>query len=42
MFNEAEFGDIKYTEPLLNNIHIVEPTLLVLNIGEQARTERGR
>ncbi len=27
-FNGAEFGDIKYTEPLLNNLHIVEPTLL--------------
>jgi hypothetical protein len=31
-FNEAEFGDIKYTEPLLNNLHIVEPTLLVLQL----------
>jgi len=31
-FDEAEFGDIKYTEPLLNNLHIVEPTLLVLQI----------
>jgi len=31
-FGEAEFGDIKYTEPLLNNLHIVEPTLLVLQI----------
>ena len=31
-FNEAEFGDIKYTEPLLNNLHIVEPTLLLLQI----------
>ncbi|MBN2138281.1 MAG: DUF2961 domain-containing protein [Sedimentisphaerales bacterium] len=29
-FNEAEFGDIKYTEPLLNNLHIVEPTLFIL------------
>ncbi len=27
-FDGAEFGDIKYTEPLLNNLHIVEPTLL--------------
>jgi len=33
-FNEAEFGDIKYTEPLLNNLHIVEPTLLVLRLGK--------
>jgi hypothetical protein len=31
-FDEAEFGDIKYTEPLLNNLHIVEPTLLVIKI----------
>jgi len=31
-FDEAEFGDIKYTEPLLNNLHIVEPTLLVLKL----------
>lgn len=23
----AEFGDIRYTEPLLNNLHILEPTL---------------
>ncbi len=28
-FSRAEYGDIKYTEPLLNNLHIVEPTLLV-------------
>ncbi|MGD8500503.1 MAG: hypothetical protein PVJ86_07630, partial [Phycisphaerales bacterium] len=31
-FNEAEYGDIKYTEPLLNNLHIVEPTLLVMKL----------
>jgi hypothetical protein len=31
-FNEAEYGDIKYTEPLLNNLHIVEPTLLVIKL----------
>ena len=31
-FDEAEFGDIKYTEPLLNNLHIVEPTLLALQL----------
>ena len=31
-FNGAEFGDIKYTEPLLNNLHIVEPTLLALKL----------
>jgi len=32
-FDEAEYGDIKYTEPLLNNLHIVEPTLLALKLG---------
>jgi hypothetical protein len=32
-FDEAEFGDIKYTEPLLNNLHIVEPTLLAVELG---------
>jgi hypothetical protein len=31
-FGQAEYGDIKYTEPLLNNLHIVEPTLLVIKI----------
>jgi hypothetical protein len=36
-FDGAEFGDIKYTEPLLNNLHIVEPTLLVIRIEDQAR-----
>ncbi len=34
-FDEAEFGDIKYTEPLLNNLHIVEPTLLAIKIGDR-------
>ena len=33
-FDETEFGDIKYTEPLLNNLHIVEPTLLVIKLGK--------
>jgi len=33
-FNEAEYGDIKYTEPLLNNLHIVEPTLLIIKLGK--------
>jgi len=32
-FGGAEFGDIKYTEPLLNNLHIVEPTLLAPPLG---------
>jgi hypothetical protein len=35
-FDEAEYGDIKYTEPLLNNLHIVEPTLLIMEL------ERGK
>jgi len=29
-FNRAEYGDIQYTEPFLNNQHIAEPTLLYL------------
>jgi hypothetical protein len=32
-FGEAQYGDIKYTEPLLNNLHIVEPTLLAVRLG---------
>jgi hypothetical protein len=32
-FGAAEYGDIKYTEPLLNNLHIVEPTLLAIRLG---------
>jgi hypothetical protein len=31
-FDGAEYGDIKYTEPLLNNLHIVEPTLLAIQL----------
>jgi hypothetical protein len=31
-FDGAEFGDIKYTEPLLNNLHIIEPTLLAIQL----------
>ncbi len=31
-FEGAEYGDIKYTEPFLNNLHIVEPTLLALRL----------
>jgi hypothetical protein len=31
-FNQAEYGDIQYTEPLLNNLHIVEPTLLIIQL----------
>jgi len=26
----VEYGDIRYTEPLLNNLHIVEPTIRLL------------
>jgi len=33
-FGGAEFGDIKYTEPLLNNLHIVEPILLVITLED--------
>ena len=29
-FDRAEFGDIRYTEPLLNNLHLAEPTLFWL------------
>jgi len=35
-FDEAEYGDIKYTEPLLNNLHIVEPTLLAVKLEQKA------
>ena len=39
-FDGAEYGDIKYTEPLLNNMHIAEPTVLAMKhnmpIGEEA------
>jgi len=31
-FNNEEFGDIKYTEPFLNNLHIVEPTIYYLTL----------
>ncbi|MDI9430496.1 MAG: DUF2961 domain-containing protein [Planctomycetota bacterium] len=32
-FDNAEFGAIQYTEPFLNNLHIVEPTLLAVELG---------
>ncbi len=40
----TEFGDIRYTEPLLNNLHIAEPTLEYLEKfarrrGNKERTE---
>jgi len=41
-FGGAEFGDIKYTEPLLNNLHIVEPTLLVIKLKRGAPDARNR
>ena len=41
-FEEAEYGDIKYTEPLLNNLHIVEPTLLVIKLKSGAPNARNR
>ncbi|MCX7796879.1 MAG: hypothetical protein N2380_10260 [bacterium] len=30
-FDGKEFGDIKYTEPFLNNLHITEPTIYYLS-----------
>ena len=37
-FDGAEFGAIQYTEPLLNNLHIVTPTLFyVERLGEDAK-----
>ncbi len=41
-FNEDEYGDIKYTEPLLNNLHIVEPTLLAINLEGAVRKAQKR
>jgi len=40
-FNQAEYGDIKYTEPLLNNLHIVEPTLLVIKLKGAVSSAQG-
>jgi hypothetical protein len=39
-FNGAEFGDIQYTEPLLNNLHIVEPTLLAIKVENAVHKDR--
>ncbi len=36
-FNQAEYGDIQYTEPLLNNLHIVEPTLQAIKLEGAVR-----
>jgi hypothetical protein len=41
-FNQAEYGDIKYTEPLLNNLHIVEPTLLAIKLEGTVGNARKR
>jgi len=41
-FNQAEYGDIKYTEPLLNNLHIVEPTLLAIKLEDTVGNARER
>jgi hypothetical protein len=41
-FNQAEYGDIKYTEPLLNNLHIVEPTLLAIKLEGTMRKAKKR
>jgi len=39
----AQFGDIRYTEPFLNNQHIVEPTLFYLeNLAKRSGGRRGR
>lgn len=40
---QAEFGDIQYTEPFLNNQHIAEPTLLYLErLAETRQKNRHR
>jgi hypothetical protein len=37
-FDGAQFGDIRYTEPFLNNQHIAEPTLFYLeNLARKSR-----
>jgi len=40
-FDGAEFGDIRYTEPFLNNQHICEPTLYFLEQHAERRSEGG-
>ncbi|HXW15395.1 MAG TPA: hypothetical protein VEN79_12880 [Terriglobia bacterium] len=41
-FENARFGDIRYTEPFLNNQHISEPTLFYLkNIARKSSTKNG-
>lgn len=36
-FWHAKYGDIRYTEPLLNNLHITEPTLHLLRLWPEMR-----
>ncbi len=39
--NQAKFGAIQYTEPFLNNQHIVEPTLFYLsNLARKSATDK--
>ena len=40
--DQARFGAIRYTEPFLNNQHIVEPTLLYLERLARQKTKRGK
>jgi hypothetical protein len=40
--NEAMFGAIRYTEPFLNNQHIVEPTLFYLKHLASTRPQGGK
>jgi len=35
-FGGAQYGDIRYTEPLLNNLHLTEPTLQLLRLWPEA------
>ena len=41
-FDGARFGDIRYTEPFLNNQHISEPTVYYLkNLARQSQGKKG-
>ena len=41
-FENARFGDIRYTEPFLNNQHLSEPTLFYLkNLARKSSTKNG-
>ncbi|MEW6235423.1 MAG: hypothetical protein AB1656_08570 [Candidatus Omnitrophota bacterium] len=40
--NGVEFGDVNYTQPFLNNMHIATPTLYYLEqLAKRARTAKG-